>query len=154
VGLITGVPLDYLRFGKGRAQWLALGALIAIPLLCVGGVLFSFRYTGEIIRGAEMWSTAADYYNQNVLPLLRQRRSDRAPDKVQRSTEVLSEKLATLTESTQRLEALPPYWNPVVNEERRRIEAQLKALMDTYREALQELRWNQFRGDIRQTRNG
>jgi hypothetical protein len=53
VGLITAVPLDFLRFGRRGQRWLALAGLIAIPLLCVGWLVRSFESSSEKIKRAE-----------------------------------------------------------------------------------------------------
>jgi rhomboid protease GluP len=53
VGLLTAVPLDVLRFGKGRQWWGALGALVMIPTVCIAAAVISLNRAGESLAAEE-----------------------------------------------------------------------------------------------------
>jgi membrane associated rhomboid family serine protease len=43
VGLLVALPLDVLRFGRGKQRWVALAALVAIPIICVAAAVMSLN---------------------------------------------------------------------------------------------------------------
>jgi membrane associated rhomboid family serine protease len=43
VGLLAAVPMDVLRFGRGRQKWLALAGVLMIPVICMGAVVYKAR---------------------------------------------------------------------------------------------------------------
>jgi membrane associated rhomboid family serine protease len=45
IGLLTGVPLDYLRFGRGLKRKLGFIGLVAIPCLCLAILWGYFQYS-------------------------------------------------------------------------------------------------------------
>jgi rhomboid protease GluP len=53
VGLLTAVPLDTLRFGKGRQWWTALAALVMIPTVSIAGAVISLNRAGESLAAEE-----------------------------------------------------------------------------------------------------
>jgi rhomboid protease GluP len=53
VGLLTAVPLDILRFGKGKQWWGGLAALIAIPTLCLAAAIVSLNRSGQSMAESE-----------------------------------------------------------------------------------------------------
>jgi hypothetical protein len=48
VGLMTAVPLYFVRFRHGQQRWLALAGLVAIPLACTAAVRYSFANSAEV----------------------------------------------------------------------------------------------------------
>ena len=43
VGLLVALPLDVLRFGRGKQWWMALAALVAIPIVCIAAGAISLN---------------------------------------------------------------------------------------------------------------
>lgn len=70
VGLVTAIPLDYLKLGTPVQRRLAMIGLVAIPVICIALVLRSFTFTGPVIALRDSVVEARDVYNLRAVPLL------------------------------------------------------------------------------------
>ncbi|HEV3257090.1 MAG TPA: rhomboid family intramembrane serine protease [Gemmataceae bacterium] len=118
IGLIAAVPLDGLRWGRGRQRVLALLALIAIPVLCVAYVLpFPKGETGAALKGddfrehalprieADLQAAAA--VRADARKLLAEREPD--GDRLKETLDALSRRRQSLTAAAERLENAGPF---------------------------------------------
>jgi membrane associated rhomboid family serine protease len=66
VGLIAAVPLDRIRFGRRATRWLAATALVIIPVICGTLVVYSFQFTGLVIRQNKVIAETREFSQQNA----------------------------------------------------------------------------------------
>jgi rhomboid protease GluP len=59
VGLLVALPLDVLRFGRGKQWWAALAALVAIPIVCIAAAAISLNRVGGSVAEEERILTVA-----------------------------------------------------------------------------------------------
>jgi membrane associated rhomboid family serine protease len=111
VGLLVAVPLDYLRFGSLRQRLLALGSLIAVPIVCLVAVLVSFRHSGEKIAHSDLayqyefvYVRATEYYNTHALPFLNPAAGPANPANLPSTIEALARKRTELASMVESLE--------------------------------------------------
>jgi hypothetical protein len=128
VGLLTAVPLDILRFGKGRQWWGALAALVLIPIVCIAGAVISLNRAGESIVEMQGELAEGEFISRYVVPvreivtevratlqneaepLLSKEPADRSAEDVERVVGELARERGELTLLKKKLEdaVLPP----------------------------------------------
>jgi rhomboid protease GluP len=130
VGLIAAVPLDLIRFGRGVKRWLAWAGLVAIPVLSLILVLFSFHYTGGMIKRQKLIEDVRDFYKRELIPLERGNFKGPDADQWQRIFEELGKKRSALRQSMEQIDKEDPiWWNPSLENSRKRTKEDLKGLL-------------------------
>jgi hypothetical protein len=111
VGLLTAVPLDILRFGKGRQWWGGLAALIAIPTLCLAAAVVSLNRSGQSIAETEGRRAVAELlkeirttFENGAASLLEKAPGDRPRPQSERVAAELDHERAQLRDLQRRLD--------------------------------------------------
>jgi membrane associated rhomboid family serine protease len=137
VGLIAAVPLDYLRFGRRSERVLAVIALVAIPVACIGWLQSSFEKNAEPIKHFEARREATDFartywpaigsavnraqtfYNRQLVPLLKQDADERDAEAVRNVEAELPAVVRNLEGVGRRVRQARPYLSQPVEDARK-----------------------------------
>jgi membrane associated rhomboid family serine protease len=120
IGLVAGVPLDYLRFGRGWQRAAAFAGLIALPVLCLGILIQSFRYTGSLIQGTVALREAQYVYDTEARPLLDRDRRNRNAEEANRIADELAELTAQVKAAARSVGERSPWWIPDLSRDEQR----------------------------------
>jgi membrane associated rhomboid family serine protease len=140
MGVIAAVALNENRFGRSSRRWLAGLAALALPCVCVAGLVGRIQYADRdtidfnerLSRAREAVEGAEEIAKQEFDPLLRQPLKVRATEEVESATAAIRQLLDKLDVSFDVLKNAGPYRDPQIETERWSFLEKIQAQRDYY----------------------